>query len=177
MARPSLLRTRRIDGICGDFESAWRSGQRPCIEAIVPQADPADRSVLLAELVALEFELRLADGETVQSAEYLRRFPADENAVLTALAQVTEVDAAGAGVSSRQRAETLPDDERYCLGEQVGAGGMGVVFCARDPRLDRDLAVKVLAEPPADAARGGRAIFARGPDLRPAAAPRHHPHS
>lgn len=113
MARPSLLRTRQIDAICGDFESAWRSGQRPRIEAIVPRADPADRSVLLVELVALEFELRLAAGETVQPADYLRRSPDDENAVLTALAQVAEVDAAGAGVRSRKPAGTLPDDACY----------------------------------------------------------------
>jgi serine/threonine protein kinase len=35
-------------------------------------------------------------------------------------------------------------NSRYCVGDQVGKGGMARVYCAKDRHIDRDVAIKVL---------------------------------
>jgi serine/threonine protein kinase len=53
-------------------------------------------------------------------------------------------DAAIERLSESLRKPALP--LRYILAEEIGRGGMGVVWAARDRQLERDVAIKVLAE-------------------------------
>jgi eukaryotic-like serine/threonine-protein kinase len=66
---------------------------------------------------------------------------------------VTEDDASTLAMTSSTRAadtgrasQLAPSDDRdrYSLGEQLGRGGMGEVRLARDIRIDRDVAVKLM---------------------------------
>src|SRR5262245_58142974 len=55
------------------FEQAWHE-RRPAIEEFLTGADK-ERVALLVELVHVELELRLKDGEPARVEEYLARFP------------------------------------------------------------------------------------------------------
>ena len=100
--RPPRL-SERVDEACDRFEAASRAGRAPQIEDYLPQADELDRAALMAELVALELELRRRRGERPVVEEYLNRFPAHAAVVQAAFGAQPN---AGAGPPSRPRVDT-----------------------------------------------------------------------
>jgi tetratricopeptide (TPR) repeat protein/predicted Ser/Thr protein kinase len=84
--------------------------------------------------------------------------------VLTVAGPATEASPSKPGAGALARGSNLG---RYVLLDLVGRGGMGEVYGAYDPELDRKVALKLLHE---DAGRGGSADRARARLLREAKA-------
>ncbi len=129
----------RVDAACDRFEAAWSAGAPPRIEDFLADADGADRSALLLELVALERELRIRRGERPDPREYLERFPAEAEAVRTAF------DEGRAEPAGSRRAGA-----QFRIVRFHREGGLGRVYVARDEELGREVALKEIRPDKAD---------------------------
>jgi serine/threonine protein kinase len=135
-----------VDRICDQFERAWRTGQRPRIEAHLADVPQAVRPALLRELLVLELELRLGGGEMPTPREYGERFP-DHAALIEAAfrERIASGPWADGTPDPRTLADADPSARLQLLGE-IARGGMGAVFKGRDHVIGRELAIKILLE-------------------------------
>ncbi len=137
---------QQIDQLSDEFERAWKAGRAPRIEDYLDRVADVGREALLQELLVVEFELWLQMDETLDVDSYRQRFADCE----------TVVEAALAAHERRRRCDEMspgktPNNEpldptyigRFEIQRQLGRGGFGVVYLARDPGLDRLVAIKV----------------------------------
>lgn len=174
--RDSLARARRVNAACERYEAAWRAGSRPRIEDQLGRGPDRDRPELLAELLALEVELRVRLGERPTPEEYRDRFPGRDAEVDAAFAPLdagaegrTDGDEPRSPSPSPDCVEplgtTLPypsgdrtsaigsfglgsDLDDFELLEEIARGGMGIVFKARKRSLNCLVALKVIQAGP-----------------------------
>ncbi|CAN5690432.1 hypothetical protein BH23PLA1_BH23PLA1_05350 [soil metagenome] len=147
------------------FESQWRSGARPRIEDFIAQTLGPERESLVNALVRRELRLRQELGERPEPGEYQERLPD----WVETIAQVFEAAKSPLPVfgpettladsetnsliswgsrtpwsahdSSAKRLPTVPG---YEVIRELGRGGMGIVYLARQVRLNRPCVLKMI---------------------------------
>jgi serine/threonine protein kinase len=83
---------RRIDGICDDFEMAWKRGETPALESFADRVEPAERPRLLRELIPIEVHYRRSRGEPIATELILADHPDLRDELQAVLDPVRETD-------------------------------------------------------------------------------------
>jgi eukaryotic-like serine/threonine-protein kinase len=102
----SLPEAELIDASCDMFETAWRTGGRPCIDNYLDAIPEPCRTILLLELIKRELELRAQAGERPGAEEYRVRFP-DQSKAIDEIFQAARQ--AEKGISSWPDADRQPN--------------------------------------------------------------------
>lgn len=153
----SSSEARKIDETCDRFEAVWKADERPDPAAFLDLPVGLGRDALLRQLLLLDWDYRLQAGDEPRASNYLERFP-DDAALIAAIGREMSVSpSTRLQFDDRERHEPVdqflnrpPEDDsaanRYHLMQEIGHGGIGVVFRARDRHLGRELAIKMLRE-------------------------------
>ena len=144
--RFSPAEVRQIDRTCDRFESALKVGARPDVTEFLGNASEPLRSALLRQLLLLDLDYARHRGKSPRVEDYLTRFPDDTALIANVCREANEAPSH----SLRDPADAPPAPDaiaaRYDLMNEIGHGGIGVVYRGRDRTLQRELAIKILRE-------------------------------
>ncbi|MEO1614416.1 MAG: alpha/beta fold hydrolase [Planctomycetota bacterium] len=127
---PPMQDSLVVDRLCDEFEQLWDSRERPAIEDFLFRVPDSARSRLYEQLLYLELELL----ETAPKlGDYLRRFPDLTSQTRKIFDELNLADWAGRRVGP------------FEIVKEIARGGMGIVYLAKDARLERDVAIKMIS--------------------------------
>ena len=133
-----MERWNELETVLAQLRGDWLGGKRTSAAEYL-RSNPALAAdpLCAAEIIYQEFLVRREIGETPDWSEYLRQFP-------EYVLQLDGLWHADAIMDQTIAAELAPKLGDYELLEEIGRGGMGVVYRAVQKSLDRVVAVKLL---------------------------------
>ena len=149
---PHSVSPELLDQLASEFEQNWRNGDQPQIEEFLQRVEEKSRPSLFRELLKVELELRQAEGSDPALKECQDRFPAYAGVLQEIFGSWSPDAPVEPTVLNAQDGKERGSDSlvgqtlngRYRLDEELGRGGMAVVYRAHQLENHQPVAIKMM---------------------------------